>query len=76
MNRIEIRRKIHMAGNEFYQSIKDRIVQNIAGEFMGLNEEYVLNHQDENETYGTQNILANGFTTNQRRWIKLIDRGE
>ena len=45
---------------------------NIAGEFMALNEGYVLNHSGEEETNMTVDILQAGFSTNQKRFLERL----
>ena len=69
--RLEIRKKIQMAGNRLYESIENRVLQNIAGELMAKNEDFVLNNKD---TFGAVDILNRGFTTNQRKWLKELDK--
>jgi hypothetical protein len=76
MNRLEIRKAIQKVGKEFYESIKNKTLQNIAGEFMALNEYYVFVHQGEDETYGTLTILREGFLTNQKKWIRKLGEGD
>jgi hypothetical protein len=72
--RLKIRRQIGDAGYEFYSSLgeTDSDLQDIAGTFMGANEEYVLNHSGEQETNGTVEILRTGFLTNQKSMIKRV----
>jgi len=60
MDRIEIRKSIKNGGFDFYKSLPDQL-KNIAGEFMALNEDYVLNNQ---MTIGAHSILKRGFTQN------------
>ena len=70
MNYLEIRKKIQASGNDFYESLPEGPLQHLAGDIMGLNEEYVLNHQGyDNTTVGTLSILKTGFTTNQKNWL-------
>ena len=66
--RLEIRRTINKAGHDFFENMHNanKELGYIAGEFMALNEEYVLNHQGEEETNATVDILRDGFTTNQK----------
>jgi len=77
--RIVVRKTIHVSGNDFYESLPKGALQHLAGEIMGLNEEYVLNHSGCEETYGTLSILKDGFTTNQKNWLnelkKLLEDG-
>ena len=68
-DRIKIRRAIQIAGKSFYESICQRNLQNIAGELMAKNEDWVLNHPD---TVGSEIILSKGFTDNQLRWLKNL----
>jgi hypothetical protein len=76
MNYLETRRIIQAAGNEFFEDMyaTNTELGNIAGEFMRLNEEYVLNNQGINETYGTVDILHTGFTNNQRKFLVRLKR--
>jgi len=73
-NRFEIRRAINKAGHEFFKSVwnVNKDLSYIAGEFMTLNEEYVLNHQGEEETNATVDILRSGFTTNQKDVLERL----
>lgn len=70
----EVRRAINKAGHDFFESMHNtnKELGNIAGEFMALNEEYVLNHSGEEETNGTVDILQAGFTTNQKRFLERL----
>lgn len=74
MNYLEIRRTIQSAGNEFFEKMRAANCElgNIAGEFMSLNEEYVLNHQENNETHGTLDILQTGFSKNQKNFLERL----
>ena len=74
MNYLEIRQIIQSAGNEFFEKMcaANYELGNIAGEFMHLNEEYVLNHQGINETYGTLDIMQTGFTKNQKNFLERL----
>lgn len=65
--RLEFRRAIHKVGHEFFESVynANKDLGNIVGEFMALNEEYVLNHYGEEETNRTVEILQSGLATNQ-----------
>jgi len=74
MNRLEIRRAIQSAGDEFFERMwaENHELGNIAGEFMSLNGEYVLNHQDEDETQKTIDILKTGYTKNQKRFLERL----
>ena len=76
MNRLEIRRTIQTAGNEFFERMYATNFElcNIAGEFMSLNENYVLLHQDLEETYKTVDILKTGFTKNQKRFLERLKK--
>lgn len=75
-NRIEIRKTINNVGKDFFDSLDNnlylRSLQNLTGEIMGLNEEYVLNHQGEDETFATLSILRTGFMVNQKAWLSDI----
>jgi len=70
MNRIEVRKTIQASGNDFYESLPEGPLQHLAGDIMGHNEEYVLNHSGYEETVGTLSILRDGFTTNQKNWLR------
>jgi hypothetical protein len=74
MNRLEIKRAIQSAGDEFSERMwtENHELGNIAWEFMGLNVEYVINHQGEDETYGTLDILKTGYTKNQKRFLERL----
>ena len=81
--RLEIRRTINEAGHEFFERVynANKDLGNIIGEFMALNEEYVLNHSGEEETNGTVDILQVGFTTNQLMFLErlcdmLLEKGQ
>lgn len=76
MNYLEIRRIIQSAGNEFFEQMyaANSELGNIAGEFMSLNEQYVLNHQGPNETYGTLDILKTGYTKNQKKFLERLEK--
>ena len=68
MDRIEIRKTIKKGGFDFYKSLPEQL-KNIAGEFMSLNEDYVLNNQDD-MTIGAHSILKRGFTQNQEALLQ------
>lgn len=72
--RLKIRKAINKAGNEFFESMynANEELGYAAGEFMALNEEYVLNHNDEQETHSTRDILRTGFTMNQKRFLERL----
>ena len=72
--RLEIRRAINKAGHEFFESMygANKNLGYIAGEFMALNEEYVLNHCGEEETNATLKILRSGFTANQKVFLERL----
>ena len=72
--RLEVRRSINEAGRIFFNNLYDtnKELANIAGEFMALNEEYVLNHYGEEETNGTVEILQVGFTANQLIFLERV----
>lgn len=63
MGRIEVRKSIKKGGFYFYKSLPEQL-KNIAGEFMALNEDHILNNQD-GMTIGVHSILKRGFTQNQ-----------
>jgi len=65
-DRLEIRRQISKAGHKLYESMNPRELQNIAGELMSKNEDWVLDNPD---TYGAEDILKQGFTDNQINWL-------
>ena len=69
-----IRRTIQSAGDEFFEQMyaANSELGNIAGEFMSLNEQYVLNHRGTNETYATLDILKTGFTKNQKKFLERL----
>lgn len=74
MNRIEIRRKIQAAGNDFFEQMyaENFELSNIAGEFMALNENYVLLHKGLEETFKTVDILKTGFSKNQKQFLERL----
>jgi len=63
--RLEIRKIISEKGFGFYDELgtKSKNLQYIAGEFMALNEDYVINNKN---NIGTSTILNTGFTQNQK----------
>jgi len=69
--RLEIRKKIQEAGKKLYESIEDEDLKWLTGEIMALNEDYVLTQPD---TQGAHIILEQGFTDNQLKWIKNLDK--
>ena len=76
-DRMEVRRKIHEAGTEFFESLGEvnENLMYLAGALMAANEDYVLNHSGERETNGTVIILRTGFNTNQTKMLeRLRDR--
>ena len=82
VKRLEVRQAIKEAGHEFFERMHNanKDLGFVAGEFMVLNEEYVLNHSGKDETYATVDILRSGFTTNQKsvlEWLRdiLIGKG-
>lgn len=76
MNRLKIRRTIQSAGNEFFEQMYAANFElcNVAGEFMSLNENYVLLHQDIQETFKTKDILQTGFSKNQKSFLKRLEK--
>ena len=72
--RLRIRLIINKNGEHYFESLWDinEDLGNIAGIFMELNEEYVLNHNDEEQTFKTLDILRMGFTDNQKRFLKRL----
>lgn len=63
METIEIRKSIKKGGFKLYMSLPEEL-KNIAGEFMYLNEEYLLSvHRY--DTVRSNTILARGFSNNQ-----------
>jgi hypothetical protein len=72
--RLQIRKIIHESGGEFFGNLQhlNEDLGNIAGEFMLLNEEYVVNHYGEEETNRTVNILRTGFSTNQKSFLERL----
>ena len=74
LKRLEVRQTINEAGHEFFENIHstNKELGDIAGEFMALNEEYVLNNSGEEETNRTVDILQAGFTTNQLKFLEQL----
>lgn len=72
--RFEVRQTISEVGHEFFESMwnTNKNLGYIAGEFMALNEEYVLNHSGEEETNATVKILRSGFTANQKVFLERL----
>lgn len=69
---LELRRKISKAGNDFFESLSNHPdIQNIAGEFLALNESWCTCHQG---TFGFDHIMKNGFTDNQISFIKRLKK--
>lgn len=64
--RMRIRKMINKAAGDFFNSIEDEDLQNLTGEIMSLNEEWVLNNL---HTYGAEVIMKHGLKQNQRKWI-------
>jgi len=71
-DRLETRRQISKVGCEFMESLIDANLMNLAGELMLRNEDYVLNHSGEQETYRTLNIMETGFTVNQKQMLERL----
>ncbi len=71
--RINIRKQIKENGFDFYirLSKKSKTLQYIAGEFMSLNEEYVLNNP---RLIGAHTILMTGFTENQKILLLELEK--
>ena len=65
--RMRIREMIQDAGMEYYESIPIEPLQDIVGELMAINEDYVLNHPG---TIGAASILKNALTVNQMAFIE------
>lgn len=63
---MRIRKMINKAAGDFFNSIEDEDLQNLTGEIMSLNEEWVLNNL---HTYGAEVIMKHGLKQNQRKWI-------
>jgi hypothetical protein len=72
--RLKVRRQIQKSGNNFFEMLGDADddLQDMAGEFMRMNEEYVLNHQGTNETFRTRDILKRGYSKNQLRLLSRM----
>ena len=70
----KIRSTIQAAGDGIFEQMNmtHPALGNIAGEFMSLNEDYVLNHQYKDETYKTIDILQTGFSKNQKRFLERL----
>lgn len=71
--RLEIRRIIKECGFEFYIKLSktSKNLQYIAGEFMALNEDYVMNNKN---NIGTSTILHTGFTENQKILLLELEK--
>lgn len=71
---LKVRRQVQKSGNNFFEMLGDADddLQDIAGEFMSMNEEYVLNHQGINETARTLDILKRGYSKNQLRLLSRM----
>jgi len=68
--KLRLRRKIQLAGHDFYESIEDKDLQYLAGELFGKNEWWALEFPN---TVGTEIILKQGFTTkNQKKFIENL----
>ena len=73
VDRLDIRGRVQDAGNSLYESLSFcKPLQYLAGELMAQNEDYVLNHQGDNETIGAQHILEKRFTDNQITFLKEL----
>ena len=72
--RLKIRSVINKNGEHYFESLWNinKDLGNVAGTFMELNEEYVLNHNDEEQTFKTLDILRTGFTDNQKRFLERL----
>lgn len=72
--RFEVRRQITKAGHYFKEQMDDlnHDLGDIAGEFMSVNEEYVLNHVGHHATRKTPDILRTGFTENQKLFLENL----
>ena len=64
----DLRKRIQLAGMPFIESLPGEL-QNLAGDLMGLNEDWVILHPD---TLGADFILDTGFTDNQQRWLREL----
>jgi hypothetical protein len=68
--KLALRKRIHAAGHAFFESLSDiKDLQNIAGEFMALNEDWCLLNPD---TVGFQSIMRTGFSDNQKHFIERL----
>jgi hypothetical protein len=68
--KMAIRRSIHRGGEQFYKSFSDiDDLQNIAGEFMSLNEDWCVLYPG---TYGYEDRINTGFSQNQKHFLERI----
>ena len=68
--RVDLRKKIHAAGNEFFESLSDiKDLQYVAGEFMSKNEDWCILYPN---TYGYIDITKTGFTQNQKSFLERL----
>ena len=76
MNRLEAKRIIRAAGHNFFERMHTANFElgNIAGEFMELNVDYVLLHHGTEETYRTLHIIETGFSRNQKKYLKRLEK--
>ena len=69
--RFEIRKKIHISGQDLYESFPDGSIKWLIGEIVALNEDWILTHPG---TIGEEEILETGFTATQKKHIKDLLR--
>ena len=76
MNRLEIKRAIRVAAHVFFEQMytTHEELGNITGAILNLNVDYVLLHQDAEETYKTLNILQTGFSKTQKRYLERLNK--
>jgi hypothetical protein len=68
--KLALRKLIHTSGEPFYQSLADiDDLQNIAGEFMSLNEDWCILYP---KTYGYDDRTKTGFSQNQKAFLERV----
>jgi len=73
----DLRKIVEKRAEEFIEQLNDKILKNIAWELAEKNIQRVLKEKRElpfeGITIGTAIILMRGFTTNQEKWLKILD---
>ena len=71
-HRLALRKQIHLAGHDFFESLSDiPELQNVAGEFMAMNEDWCIIHP---YTVGFDERTKSGFSQNQKHFIERLKK--